>query len=103
MQSIRVTRRVAPDGRIAFDLVGEVTQTCTVERGGVMFDMNGGCTVIIDPEGSVRYAISKRFDGAARPDRQHAAIRGPLKAFWNTSGRKWTVKPGVLRRLHAER
>jgi hypothetical protein len=103
VQSIRVTRRVAPDGRIAFDLVGEVTQTCTVERGGVMFDMHGGCTVIIDPEGCVRYAISKKFDGAARPDRQHAAIRGPLKAFWNTSGRKWTVKPGVLRRLHAER
>ena len=35
VQSVRVTRRVAPDGRIAFDLVGEVTQSCTVDRGGV--------------------------------------------------------------------
>jgi hypothetical protein len=103
VQSVRVTRRVAPDGRIAFDLVGEVTQTCTVDRGGALFDMNGGCTVILDPEGHVRYAIAKKFDGMTRRERQHAAMRGPLKAFWNTDGRKWTVRPGMLRRLHAGR
>ncbi len=46
VQSIRVTRRAAPDGRVVFDLVGEVTQSCTVERAGELFDMNGGCTVV---------------------------------------------------------
>ena len=34
VQSIRVTRRAAPDGRVLFDLVGEVTQSCTVDRKG---------------------------------------------------------------------
>ena len=103
VQSIRVTRRVGPDGRIAFDLVGEMTQTCTVNRGGVLFEMNGGCTVIIDPEGDVRYSIYKRFDGAARRERQHAAITGPLKQFWKKDAGKWTLRPNMLRTLHAAR
>ncbi len=101
VQSVRVSRRVASDGRIAFDLVGEVTQACTVDRAGVLFDMNGGCTVIIDPEGRVRYAIFKKFDGQTRRARQHAAMAGPLKAFWLKTGRRWTLREGMLRRLHA--
>jgi hypothetical protein len=103
VQSIRVTRRVAPDGRIVFDLVGEVTQSCTVDRGGMLFDVNGGCTVIIDPEGDVRYSIAKKFGTDKRPERQLAAMRGPLKAFWVRKGRKWSLRPDMLRRLHAAR
>ncbi len=29
---------------------------------GELFEMNGGCTVVIDPQGDVRYAIYKKFD-----------------------------------------
>jgi hypothetical protein len=101
VQSVRVTRRVAPDGRIAFDLVGEVTQSCTVSRDGMLFEMNGGCTVIVDPEGQVRYSIYKRFDSDARRERQQAAMRGSLKRFWMKEGRKWRLRPDMLRRLHA--
>ena len=101
VQSIRVTRRAAPDGRILFDLVGEVTQSCTVNRQGELFDVNGGCTVVIDPEGNVRYSIFKKFDSDKRQARQHAAMRGPLKRFWKKSGRKFELQPHVLRRLHA--
>jgi hypothetical protein len=103
VQSIRVTRRAAPDGRILFDLVGEVTQSCTVKRGSELFDMNGGCTVVIDPEGAVRYAVYKRFGSDDRQVRQHAAMRGPLKKFWKKTGRRFTLQPHVLRRLHADR
>ena len=103
VQSVRVTRRAAPDGRVMFDLVGEVTQSCTVQRAGELFDMNGGCTVIVDPEGRVRYSIYKRFDAEKRRERQQAAMSGPLKAFWQKSGRKWTRRPEVLARLHAMR
>ena len=67
------------------------------------FEMNGGCTVIIDPEGDVRYSIYKRFDGAARRERQHAAITGPLKQFWKKDAGKWTLRPNMLRTLHAAR
>jgi hypothetical protein len=102
VQSIRVTRRAAPDGRILFDLVGEVTQSCTVKRGGDMFDVSGGCTVVIDPEGKVRYSIYKKLDSENRQERQHAAMRGPLKRFWKKSGRRFTLQPHVLRRLHGD-
>ena len=103
VQSVRVTRRAAPDGRVMFDLVGEVTQSCTMQHAGDMFDMNGGCTVIVDPEGHVRYSIYKRFDAADRRARQLAAMAGPLKAFWQKSGRKWSLRPEMLARLHAAR
>ena len=65
--------------------------------------MNGGCTVILDPEGDVRYAIYKRFDGPSRRERQHAAMRGPLKEFWKRERRRWTLRPEMLKRLHASR
>jgi hypothetical protein len=100
VQSVRVTRRAAPDGRVLFDLIGEVTQSCTVQQAGDMFDMTGGCTVVIDPEGAVRYAIYKRFDSEERRARQHAAVRGPLKDFWKKTGRRLVPQPDVLWRLH---
>ena len=103
VQSVRVSRRVAPDGRILFDLVGEVTQACTVDRGGTLFDVNGGCTVILDPEGCVRYVVHKRLDSTARHARQFAAMTGPLAAFWERRGRRLTLRPGMLLRLHARR
>jgi len=87
--------------KVVFDLVAEVTQSCTVNVAGNMFDMDGGCTVVIDPQGAVRYSISKRFTSDARRARQHAAISGPLKEFWTKSGRRYKQKPGVLQRVHA--
>jgi hypothetical protein len=103
VQSIRVTRRAAPDGRVLFDLVGEVTQSCTVDRKGVLYDVNGGCTVVIDPEGKVRYSIFKKFDSPERQERQLTAMRGPLKRFWKKSGRTFELQDHVLRRLHGGR
>ena len=101
VQSVRVSRRAAPDGRILFDLIGEVTQSCTVQQAGKLFDMNGGCTVVIDPEGRVRYAIYKRFNSEARRARQHAAMQGPLEAYWRRTGRRYTLRPDMLRTLHS--
>ena len=100
VESVRVTRRAAPDGRILFDLVAEVTQTCTVQHKGDIFEMNGGCTVIIDPQGEVRYAIYKRFTSEDRRERQRGAMRGPLKDFWARSGKRFTQREGVLKRVH---
>ena len=100
VQSIRVARRAAPDGRVVFDVVAEVTQTCTVRRGSDLFEMNGGCTLVIDPYGEVRYAIYKRFDSETRQQRQHAAMRGPLKRFWKKVGRRYVLQPDLLRRVH---
>ncbi|MGE5814792.1 MAG: peptidase M4 [Acidobacteriota bacterium] len=100
VESVRVSRRAAPDGRVVFDVVAEVTQACTVRQGGELFEMNGGCTVVIDPQGEVRYAVYKRFDSENRQRRQHAAMRGPLKRFWRKVGRRYIQQPDVLRRVH---
>jgi hypothetical protein len=100
VQSIRVARRAAPDGRVVFDLVAEVTQACTVVHKGTYFDMTGGCTLIVDPQGQVRYVIYKRLDSGGRRERQHDAITGPLARFWRKSGRKYSLRPETLRRLH---
>lgn len=101
VESVRVSRRATPEGGVVFDLVAEVTQTCTVQVGADLIEMNGGSTVVVDPQGQIRYIISKRFDSEARRARQHAAMRGPLKAFWEKSGRRYKQKPEVLRRIHA--
>jgi hypothetical protein len=65
-----------------------------------MFDMTGGCTVVIDPDGVVRYAIYTRFDSETRRARQHDAIRGPLARFWRKERRRFVPEPDVLWRLH---
>lgn len=100
VESVRVARRVTPYGGIAFDLIAEITQSCTANVEGDIFDMNGGCTIVLDPQGEVRYAISKRFTTEARRIRQRDALRGPLKNFWAKSGRRYMQKPDVLRRIH---
>jgi hypothetical protein len=101
VESVRVARRGTPDGRVAFDVVAEVTQSCTVQRAGDLFEVTGGCTLVIDPQGEIRYAIYKRSTSENRQKRQQAAMRGPLKAFWGKSGRRFVQKPEMLRRLHA--
>ena len=101
VQSVRVSRRAAPDGHIVFDLIGEITQTCTVRSRGQLFEMTGGSTVVVDPEGNVRYAIYKRLTSDRRRERQLAAMRGPLKAFWKKSGGRFMIQSHMLRRLHA--
>lgn len=98
--SVRVARRAAPDGRVLFDLVAEVTQSCTVQHEGALYEMHGGCTVVVDPQGEVRYAIYKRFTSERRRSRQRAAMRGPLAAFWKKSGRRYLLQPGVLLEIH---
>jgi hypothetical protein len=100
VQSVRVARRAAPDGRVLFDLVGEVTQTCTVQQGNDIFELTGGATVVVDPQGDVRYAIYKRFGSDNRQARQHAAMKGPLKKYWEKTGRRYKLLGGMLRRLH---
>ena len=101
VQSVRTTRRVAPDGRVLFDLVAEVTQSCTVvTQSGEPMDFMGGCTLILDAFGDVRFAIYKRIDSTERQVRQQAAIQGPLKNYWKKSGKRLVQRGGTFRLLH---
>lgn len=66
IESIRTARRVGPYESVVFDLVAEVTQ-CRHVDGVRIF---GGSTIIVDPEGRVRYSISKNVLSERRLEAQ---------------------------------
>jgi hypothetical protein len=72
VESIRTSRRVGPNGELLFDLVAEITQrrNVTDPETGLAAKFFGGCTVIIGPEGEVRYVISKNVGKEDRLARQ---------------------------------
>ena len=100
IESIRCARRSSPDGAIVFDLIAEVLQSGTVRREGVLFDFSGGCTLVIDPFGKVRYAIYKKLGSEERQERQERAIRGRLKRYWQKKDGRHRSISGVFRALH---
>jgi hypothetical protein len=99
VQSIRCARKVSPDGRVAFDLIAEVSQTCTVQRGNESFEHEGGSTLVIDNYGGICYSIYKRPDSEKRQESQHRAMRGSVKRFWGRERGKYRVKSNVLQLL----
>jgi hypothetical protein len=76
VQSIRSSRRVGPDGQVVFDLIAEVTQTRRVRgrSGDRGFDFLGGATVVIGPDGHVRYVVSKSVLNEERVKRQRSFL-----------------------------
>ena len=60
--SVRPTRRVGPDGQIAFDVIAEVVQRGEVPYGSDRLQIMGGATLIFGPFGELRYAIRKRVN-----------------------------------------
>ena len=103
IESIRSTRRVGPDGQIVFDLVAEVTQRRTVRRqdGSPEFDYYGGATIILGPDGAIRYAISKNVLNQERYEQQRAFIHGQGRAFWTAqrTGGKLVPQPQLFQLL----
>jgi hypothetical protein len=116
IESVRTARRATPDGRIVFDLVAEVIQSGTVRIDGELVDTVGGCTIVIDPQGEVRYLIFKSLASESRRKRQMEAIKGPLKEFWErvpAGGRargakgkaapRYRARADVPKRMHLRR
>ena len=100
VQSIRSSRRIGPDCQIVFDLVAEVTQRRTVRDSRGDFDAFGGATVIIGPDGEIRYIIAKNILNEARLQRQREFVHGIGGRFW--SRKKSTMVPveNPFRLLH---
>jgi hypothetical protein len=83
VQSIRTSRRVGPAGQVIFDLVAEITQRRTVrdQETGLLTDFYGGVTLIIGPEGNIRYTVLKRTDDHKRL-RAQVAFQKQSKELW---------------------
>lgn len=102
IHSVRTTRRVGPQGQIVFDLVAEVTQTRVVtNEDGTSFLFYGGSTVILDPEGGVRYVIAKGLRSAAREVQQKEFMSSSEgRRLWLQEGRALVPRPQLFRFMH---
>ena len=92
VHSIRTSRRVGPDDQVVFDLVAEVTQMRHVAAGPgrPAFEFLGGSTVILGPDGGVRYTVAKSVLNQDRLDAQ-------MEFMTSDRGRElWTTHAGRL-------
>ena len=101
IQSIRSSRRIGPDGQVAFDLVAEVTQRQTMVYRGQRMPFLGGATVILGPHGEVRYVISKSVLSQSRINDQTTFIDSPAgRSLWEPTRSGAQPKPEMLRLVH---
>lgn len=93
--SIRSLRRVGPDRQVTFDTVAEITQRrwCR-QSSGILSEVFGGSTVILGPDGRVRYVIRK----SVKDQRRIQAEADYLDSKSDSKG--WTKRG---RRLHLPR
>lgn len=103
VMSIRSARRIGPARQIVFDLVAEVVQRCEVTpQSGPAFPAYGGCTVILGPDGAIRYIISKSVVGLGRMERRAKFITGPAgQRYWTVDRGRYQPRAGFFSLLHA--
>jgi hypothetical protein len=101
VQSVRSSRRVGPAGQITFDLVAEVTQRRVISNGQKTVDYFGGSTIILGPNGEVRYVISKSIQNDERANAQLGFVDSRVGSrFWQGSGDCLLPKADMCRLLH---
>ena len=103
IESIRTSRRTGPDGQIVFDLVAEVTQSRSVKArdGCEPFEYHGGSTIILGPNGEIRYVILKSLVGKDRLDRRREFLQSPIgKQYWEVRAGSLEPKKRLFRLLH---
>ena len=103
VESIRTTRRIGPDGQVIVDLVAEVVQRCTVPRRGSHkgFTFFGGGTIILGPDGEIRYSICKSVLGRGRLDRRRKFIESPPGSrLWEPAAGQYVVRKEFFALLH---
>ena len=100
VESVRSSRRIGPDGQVVFDLVAEVTQRRTARSPEGSFDLYGGATVILGPDGGVRYAIRRHIDREDRVADQAQYMLGGGRRYWQAEEGRFVPKPLLFRLLH---
>jgi hypothetical protein len=106
IESIRTARRAGPDGQIVFDLVAEVTQLRHVRfsAAGPGFSHYGGSTVILGPEGDIRYVVAKSVVNALRVERRREFLRSDAGSkYWTVLGNRYADKGNMFRLAHEQK
>ena len=97
---------MGPDGQVVFDLIAEVTQVRTVRGRGSAgrSEFIGGATIVIGPDGGIRYVVAKSVlneERLARQRRFQSSARG--REFWKANDGMLVSVRQPLRALHARR
>jgi hypothetical protein len=101
VESIRSSRRVGPNGQVVFDLVAEVTQRRIVVHEGRTMAFYGGATIILGPDGEVRYVVSKSVASESRLDDQRQFVSTDAgKPFWEATRVGMVPHPQMSKFLH---
>jgi hypothetical protein len=103
VESIRSSRRVGPDSQVVFDLVAEIIQRRRLRtgEGNATMDFYGGATVILGPDGDIRYAILKNVLSEERLDRQRQFILSDEgHRYWQADAGRYTPKKQLFRLVH---
>lgn len=105
IESIRAARRAGPDGQIVFDLVAEITQLRHVEASspGPRFSYHGGSTVILGPDGKIRYLVLKNVVGVGRAKRRMDFMRTMTgMEYWRVEQERYEQRAGMLQIAHRQ-
>lgn len=103
IESIRAARRAGPDGQIVFDLVAEITQLRHVDASspGPRFSYHGGSTVILGPDGKIRYLVLKSVAGSGRAERRTAFLESMAGAkYWGVGDGGYQQRASMLNVAH---
>jgi hypothetical protein len=101
VQSIRSSRRVGPNGQVVFDLVGEVTQRQLASIEGRRMVFYGGSTIILGPDGEIRYVVSKSLVSRTRLNKQIEFVSSDVgKGFWEETRIGFVQGHDIFRLLH---
>ncbi|MBC7912349.1 MAG: peptidase M4 [Pyrinomonadaceae bacterium] len=105
VQSIRSSRRIGPSGQVVFDIVAEVTQRRMArnKESGEVYNFYGGATIIIDPNGKIRYVMAKRVTNNERLDEQKQFLESQNGARYKESlSATATSRPNLFMMLHQD-
>jgi hypothetical protein len=103
--SIRSLRRVGPDRQITFDTVAEITQRRWCRQSSeASSEVFGGSTVILGPDGRVRYVIRKSVTDRRRMQAQadYLDSKGASKG-WIKHGRRSHLPRSSICQLFAQK
>ena len=100
VESIRSARRVGPDQQVVFDIIAEIIQARHVKDSkGRQFKFYGGATVILGPQGEIRFIVRKRVDHPKRLAQQQTFMGKEGAAWWQIEGKRTHPLRDLSRRL----
>ncbi|MDM4015802.1 hypothetical protein [Roseiconus lacunae] len=101
IESARISRRVSSDRRLLTELIVEITQQVTIERGGCTQPILHGCTVIADSGGKIRHIIRKHASQVQDQFfKQLDDCYLTREDHWDLIGEGWQPRKGIIAAIH---